>query len=76
MLNSRIKLLKTQLVHKSAMRNGLPPGYAISQSRAKMGVPLQVYTLNYVISVVKWQQAIYNDHCIIYNRIRHVNKAF
>ena len=37
------------------MRNGIPPGYAISQYSAKIGVPLQVYTLNHVISVVKMQ---------------------
>ena len=50
------------------MRNGIPPGYAISQNSAKMGVPLQVYTLTHVISVVKckfWQQTIYNDQCSI-----------
>ena len=43
-------------------------GYAISQNSAKMGVPLQVYSLNHVISVVKckfWQQTIYNDQCSI-----------
>ena len=46
----------------------MPLGYAISQNSAKMGVPLQVYTLNHVISVVKckfWQQTIYNDQCSI-----------
>ena len=67
-LNSKIKLLKKRLVHKSAMRNGIPLGYAISQNSAKMGVPLQVYTLNHVISVVKckfWQQTIYNAQCSI-----------
>ena len=35
-----------------------------SHNSAKMGVPLQVHTLNHVISVVKckfWQQTIYND---------------
>ena len=67
-LNSKIKLLKNRLVHKTALRNGIPPGYAISQNSAKMGVPLQVYTLNHVISVVKykfWQQTIYNDQCSI-----------
>ena len=49
-----------------AQRN--TPGYAISQNSAKMGVPLQVYALNHVISVVKckfWQQTIYNDQCSI-----------
>ena len=54
------------LVHKSAMRNGIPPGYALSQNSAKMGVTLQVYTLNHVISVVKYkfcQITIYNDQC-------------
>ena len=53
---------------KNAMRNGIPPEYAISQNSAKMGVPLQVYTLTKVISVVKckfWQQTIYNDQCSI-----------
>ena len=45
-LNSKIKLLKNRLVHKSAIRNGIPMGYSISQNSAKMGVPLQVYTLN------------------------------
>ena len=58
-LNSKIKLLKNRLVHKKAMRNGIPPGYAISQNSAKMGVPLQVFNLKHVISVVKcklWQQ--------------------
>ena len=54
-LNSKIKLLKTRLVHKSAMRNRIPPGYAISQNRARMGVPLLVYTLNHVISVGQLQ---------------------
>ena len=79
MLNLKIKLLKNRLVHKGAMRNGIPPGYAVSQNRTKMGVPLQVYTLNHVILVGKckfWQQTIYNDQCIIYNRIRHAYKAF
>ena len=47
------KTLKNRLVHKNAMRNGLPLGYAIYQNGAKMGVPLQVLTLNHVISVVK-----------------------
>ena len=67
-LNSKIKLLKNRLVHKSAMRNGIPPGYAISPNSAKMGEPLQVYTLTQVISVVKckvWQQTIYNHQCSI-----------
>ena len=66
-LNSKIKLLK-RLVHKSAMCNGIPPGYAISQNSAKMGVPLQVYTLNHVISEVKckfWQQTINNGQYLI-----------
>ena len=52
-LSSKIKLLKNRLVHKSAMRNGIPPGYAVSQNSAKMGVPLQVYNLNHVKLVVK-----------------------
>ena len=68
MLKSKIKLLKNRLVHKNAMRNGIPPGYAISQNSAKMGVPLQVYNFNHVILVVKckfWQQTIYNDQCLI-----------
>ena len=34
------------------MRNEIPRGYAISQNSAKMAVPLQVYTLNHVISEV------------------------
>ena len=58
LLNSKIKLLKNRLVHKSAMRNGIHPGYALSQNSAKMGEPLQVYTYNHVISEVKckfWQ---------------------
>ena len=38
-LNSKIKLLKNRLVHKNAMRNGIPPGYATSQNSAKKGVP-------------------------------------
>ena len=38
-LNSKIKLLKNRLVHKSAMRNGIPPGYAISQIALKWGYP-------------------------------------
>ena len=53
MLNSKIELLKNRLVHKSAMRNRISLGYAISQNSAKMGVPLQVYNLNHVILVVK-----------------------
>ena len=67
-LNSKNKLLKNRLVHKSAMRNGIPPGYAISQNSAKIGVPLLVYTLNHVISEVKcklWQQTINNGQCSI-----------
>ena len=51
-------LKKNRLVHKSAMHSGIPPGYAISQNSAKMGVPLQVYTLNRVRPAVKckfWQ---------------------
>ena len=61
-------LKKNRLVHKSAMRNGIPPGYAISQDSAKMGVPLHVYNLIHVILVVKCkfcQQTIYNDQCSI-----------
>ena len=61
-------LKKNRLVHKSAMRNGIPPGCAISQNSAKMGVPLQVNTLNHVISVVKrkfWQQTKYDDQSLI-----------
>ena len=60
--------LKNWLVHKSAMRNGISPGYLISQNSAKMGVPLHVYNLNHVISVVKckiWQQTLYNYQCSI-----------
>ena len=62
------KLLKNRLVHKSAMRNGIPPGYAISQNSTKVGVPLQVNTLTHVISEVEckfWQQTIYNDQCSV-----------
>ena len=52
-LNSKIKLwLKNWLVHKNAKCNGIPLGYAISQNSVKMEVPLQVYTLNRVNSVV------------------------
>ena len=72
-------LKKKWLVHKSAMRNGIPPGYAVSQKSTKMGIPLQVYTLTHVILVDKcqfWQQTIINDQCSILNRIRHANKAF
>ena len=67
-LNSKTKLLKNRLVHKRAMRNRIPPGYTISQNSAKMGVPLQVYTFNHVISEVKckfWQQTINNSQCSI-----------
>ena len=46
-------LKKNRLVHKSAMRDGIPPGYAISQKSAKVGVPLHVYNSNHVILVVK-----------------------
>ena len=35
--------LKNWLVHKSALRNGIPRGYAISKKSAKIGVPLRVY---------------------------------
>ena len=34
---------KNWLVHKSAMHNGISPGYVISQNSPKVGVPLQVY---------------------------------
>ena len=44
-------LKRIRLVHKSAMRNGIPRGYAVSQNSAKMGVPLLVYTLNHVIYI-------------------------
>ena len=47
---------KNQTLKKTAMRNGIP------RNSAKMGVPLQAYTFNHVISVVKckfWQQTIY-----------------
>ena len=67
-LNSKIKLLKNRLVRKSAMRNGIPLGYAISQNSAKIGVPLKVYNLNHVTLVVKckfWQQTIHNAQCSI-----------
>ena len=64
---------KNQTLKKSAgthfaIRNGISPGYAISQKSAKMGVPLHVYNLNHVILVVKCkfcQQTIYNDQCSI-----------
>ena len=40
-LNSKIKILKKkQLVHKSVMRNGIPPRQAVSQNSAKMEVSL------------------------------------
>ena len=39
-----ITTLGPRTLHKSAMRNGISPGYAISENSAKMGVPLQVYT--------------------------------
>ena len=67
-LNSKIKLLKKSACTQKCYAQRNTPGYAISQNRAKMGVPLQVYTLNHVISVVKckfWQQTIYNDQCSI-----------
>ena len=68
---------KNQTLKKSASTqksyaHRIPPGYEISQNSAKTGVPLQVHTLNYVISVVKckfWQQTIYNDQYKIYYRI-------
>ena len=72
-------LKKNRLVHKSAMRNGIPPGFAISQNTAEMGVSLYFHNLNNVILVLKCkikQQTIYNDPCSIQNRIRHVNEAF
>ena len=62
-LNSKIKLLKKSAGTKKCYAQQNTPGYAISQNSAKMGVPLQVYTLNYVISEVKckfWQQTINN----------------
>ena len=77
-LNSKIKLLKNRLVHKSYHAQRNTPGYAISHS-AKMGVPLQVYNLNHVILVVKcklWQQKIYIKINVQYKKIRHANKAF
>ena len=64
----KIKLFKTSAGTRKCYAQRNTPGYAISQNRAKMGVPLQVY-LNYVIVEVKctfWQQTIYNDHCSIY----------
>ena len=44
------------------------PGVCNISKCAKMGVALQVYTLNPVITVVKckfWQQTTYNDQCSI-----------
>ena len=48
---------KNQTLKKSAgtqkcYAHGIPPGYALSQNSAKMGVPLQVYTLNHIKSEV------------------------
>ena len=36
-LNSKIKLLKNRLLHKSDIRNGIPGGYAVSQNSGKKG---------------------------------------
>ena len=51
MLNSKIKLLKKLGGTQKCYVEQNTPGYAISQNSAKMGVPLQVYTLNHVLSV-------------------------
>ena len=62
-----------------AKRIGIPPGYAISQNSAKIGVPLHVYKLNHVILVVKckfWQETIYNDQCSIKIQINHAKDTF
>ena len=40
MLNSKIKFLKNQLVHKSAMSDGIPPGRQFLKS-TEMGYPIQ-----------------------------------
>ena len=63
-LNSKIKLLKKTASTQKCYAQRNTPGYAISQNSAKIGVPLQVYTLTHVISVVKckfWHQTRYND---------------
>ena len=65
-LNSKIKLFKKSARTQKCYVQRNTPGYAISQNSAKLGVPLQVYNLNHVISVVKrklWQQTICNDQC-------------
>ena len=62
---------KNRPIHNSAMRNGIPPGYAISQNNAKSGGPLQVYNFIHVILVVKckfWQQTTYNGQSSILNK--------
>ena len=46
-------LKKNGWYKKSAMRNGIPPVYAISQNNAKIRTTMQVYNLNHVILVVK-----------------------
>ena len=64
--NQTLKKISAGTQKCYAQRN--TPGCAISQNSAKMGVPLQVYTLNHVISVVKckfWHQTKYNDQCLI-----------
>ena len=45
-LNSKIKLLKKSAGKQKCYAQRNTPGYAISQNSAKMGAPLQVYTLN------------------------------
>ena len=45
-LNSKIKLLKKSAGTQKCYAQRNTPGYAISQNSAKMGVPLQVYTLS------------------------------
>ena len=65
---------KNQTLKKSAgtqkcyTQRNTPGVCNISQNGSKMRIPLQVYTLTHVISVVKckfWQQTIYNDQCSI-----------
>ena len=79
MLNSKIKLLQKSAGTQKRFAQRNTPRVCYFQNSAKMGVPLEVYTLNHVISVVKckfWQQTIYNDLCSILNRIIHAKDAF
>ena len=50
-LNSKIKLLKKSAGTQKCYAQWNTRGYAVSQNSAKMGVPLQVYTLNHVIYI-------------------------